>query len=145
MEDVQKAARVSTAQLYHYFGDKHGLVLAVVEHQSEVVRGIQHSFLDGLDSLEAMQEWRDAWLTTNAQDTALAAAPSAHWRANFLNQTQQPRADLAIGYTRWDEAIKGGLSAMKAQGKLSDAADVDQLATALLAAIQSGFLLSQVR
>ncbi|ABY22455.1 transcriptional regulator, TetR family [Renibacterium salmoninarum ATCC 33209] len=145
MEDVQKAARVSTSQLYHYFGDKHGLVLAVVEHQSEVVLGIQHSFLDGLDSFEAMQEWRDGMVDYQRARHCVGGCPIGSLASELSESDPAARADLAIGYTRWDEAIKAGLSAMKAQGKLSDAAEVDQLATALLAAIQGGLLLSQVR
>ncbi|MFD8263397.1 TetR/AcrR family transcriptional regulator [Streptomyces griseoluteus] len=33
--DIQAAAGVSASQIYHYFGDKQGLVLAVIDHQTD--------------------------------------------------------------------------------------------------------------
>lgn len=48
-----------------------------------------------------------------------------------------------VGYRRWQGAIRDGLGAMKARGALVESADVDQLAMALLAALQGGLLLAK--
>src|SRR5690348_7309953 len=58
-EDVQKAAGVSASQLYHYFGDKQGLIRAVITHQTRAILESQQPPLASLDSLEALQAWRD--------------------------------------------------------------------------------------
>ena len=53
------------------------------------------------------------------------------------------RRDVVAGYRRWQGAIRDGLAAMKARGALVDGADVDQLAMALLTALQGGLLLAK--
>ena len=58
-EDVQKGAGVSASQLNHYFGDKQGLVRAVIAHQTRALLESQQPHLASLDSLEALQAWRD--------------------------------------------------------------------------------------
>ena len=58
-EDVQNGAGVSASQLYHYFGDKHGLVRAVIAHQTRAILESQQPLLASLDSLEALRAWRD--------------------------------------------------------------------------------------
>ena len=54
-EDVQKAAGVSASQLYHYFGDKQGLVRAVIAYDTQAILDSQQPFLASLDSLEALR------------------------------------------------------------------------------------------
>ena len=48
-----------------------------------------------------------------------------------------------VGYRRWQMVIRDGLFAMKVRGALVDSADVDQLALALLTALQGGLLVSK--
>jgi AcrR family transcriptional regulator len=59
IEDVQAAAAVSASQINYYSGDKHGLVRAVIGHQCESVLGVQTPLLVNLDSVEALEAWRD--------------------------------------------------------------------------------------
>jgi hypothetical protein len=54
------------------------------------------------------------------------------------------RRGVAAGYGRWEAAIRGCLLAMRERGQLVPSADPDQLATALLAALQGGLLLAQI-
>ena len=53
------------------------------------------------------------------------------------------RDDVVGGYRRWQGAIRDGLGAMRARGALVDSADVDQLALALLTALQGGLLMAK--
>ncbi len=55
------------------------------------------------------------------------------------------RTDLAAAFARWEGAIRGGLDALRARGELRPDADTSRLALALLAAVQGGLLLTQVR
>lgn len=55
------------------------------------------------------------------------------------------RTDLAASFDRWEAPIGSGLTRVRERGELSERADVASLATAVLAAIQGGTLLSQVR
>src|SRR4051794_21891593 len=59
IEDVQAAAGVSASQIYYYFGDKDGLVHEVINYQCENVLGVQTPLLTNLDSIKALEAWRD--------------------------------------------------------------------------------------
>jgi TetR/AcrR family transcriptional regulator, transcriptional repressor for nem operon len=54
------------------------------------------------------------------------------------------RQDVAGGFSRWEAAIRACLHGMRARGQLVPAADPDQLATAMLAALEGGLLLAQI-
>jgi hypothetical protein len=55
------------------------------------------------------------------------------------------RAQVARSFVQWETMIRDGLTAIAARGELPDGTEVDHLALAMLAAIQGGLLLSQVR
>lgn len=52
---------------------------------------------------------------------------------------------MAGGFTRWEAAIRGGYQSMHASGALRADVHHEMLATATLAALQGGLLLSQVQ
>lgn len=55
------------------------------------------------------------------------------------------RAELVASFARWENAIRAGLQAMRDRGERRPEADPARLATATLAALQGGLLLTQVR
>jgi hypothetical protein len=52
---------------------------------------------------------------------------------------------VAEGFAAWRESIAGGLRALQARGELTADAEPDKLALALLAALQGGLVLTQIR
>ena len=54
------------------------------------------------------------------------------------------RHDVAAGFSRWEAAIRACLQGLRDRGQLVPAADPDQLATAMLAALEGGLLLAQI-
>ena len=52
---------------------------------------------------------------------------------------------LASGFDRWEADIRAGLQAMVESGELRTDADVDWLASSILASVQGGLVLSQAR
>ena len=55
------------------------------------------------------------------------------------------RAHVSEGFKRWEATIQSGLREMQARGELTPDTDPDTLALALLAALQGGLLLTQVK
>ena len=55
------------------------------------------------------------------------------------------RAHVAEGFKRWEATIQNGLREMHARGELTPDTDPDTVALALLAALQGGLLLTQVK
>ncbi|MFE2527387.1 TetR/AcrR family transcriptional regulator [Streptomyces sp. NPDC059382] len=143
--DIQAAAGVSASQIYHYFGDKQGLVLAVINHQTDAKLAQQRPLLDSLDSIEALREWCD---TAGDRQDAMGCEGGCEigsLAGELADGDQAARTVLVAAFDRWETPIRLGLARMQSRGELSENADVAALAAALMAAIQGGMLLSQVR
>jgi AcrR family transcriptional regulator len=145
IEDVQAAAGVSASQIYYYFGDKHGLVRAVINHQCESVLGVHTPLLANLDSIEALEAWRDVIVSIHRDGRNQQGCPMGSLTSELSRSAPESRADLLAGFTRWEQALRDGLRAMQKRGELPDRVDPERFALALLAAVQGGLVLTQAR
>lgn len=145
IEDIQDAANVSTSQMYHYFGDKEDLVAAVIDLQSSQVLGRQQVALFPIDSIAALVRWRNAVVDAMRGRGCIGGCPIGSL-ANELSDTDPlARARLARAFAQWEDMIREGLAAIVERGELPSGSDVDRLAMAVLAGVQGGLLLSQLR
>jgi AcrR family transcriptional regulator len=145
IEDIQSAAGVSTSQMYHYFADKDALVMAVIDHSEEQVLAVQRQGLDGLDSLAGLARWRDLVVDTARGLGCAGGCPVGSLASDLSEADPVARVRLAGAFARWEDMLGRGLTAMRDRGELAAHADPGELALALLAAVQGGLLLSQVR
>lgn len=143
LDEVKAAAGVSSSQLYHYFADKRALVLAVVEHQTDAVLGGQAPLLSNLDSLDALRAYRDFVVASQRAVACAGGCPIAALGGELAETDADARALTADGLERWEAGIRGGLRAMHERGELD--ADPDDLALTLLATIQGGLMVTQMR
>lgn len=120
-------------------------MLAVIDHQTDSKLVRQRPLLDSLDSIEALRAWCD---TAGDRQDALGCEGGCEigsLASELADGDQAARMVLVAAFDRWEGPIRSGLARMQARGELSENADVAALATALMAAIQGGMLLSQVR
>ncbi|PYR64085.1 MAG: TetR family transcriptional regulator [Acidobacteria bacterium] len=123
LDDVRARTSASRSQLYHYFEDRDDLIRAVVEATTDAVLGRQDELFDDLDSWAGIDRWFE-----------------------FMIQHQiEQQARGGCGFDRWEAHVREGLTRMKSHGKLRKDADPAALATATMASIQGGLLLTQVR
>jgi TetR/AcrR family transcriptional repressor of nem operon len=139
--DVQKAAGVGASQMYHYFQDKEALIRAVIAHRVQALLAT----LGGLDSMEGLRAWRDFVVDTQRQRNCAGGCPLGSLVGELAEPFPDCRADLDGGFDQWEAAIREGLQAMYDRGELRRTANPDRLATVLLAAVEGGMLLAQVR
>jgi len=145
IEDIQEAAAISTSQMYHYFADKNDLVAAVIDFQTDHVLGVQHLGLDRIDSIKDLYRWRDIMVDLVRNLGCVGGCPIGSM-ANELSETDPiARARLARSFAQWENMIHDGLVTIAARGELRKGTDINRIALALLAGIQGGLLLSQVR
>jgi len=144
-EEVREAAGVSSSQLYHYFKDKMALVRDVIAYQTDAVLDAQAEFLGHLDSMKALRQWRDLLVRIQRGAACQGGCPLGTLSVETVEVATEFRLDLNRSFKRWEDGIRSGLRAMCERGELRKDADPDRLATALLAAVQGGFLLTQVR
>ena len=144
LDDVRAAAKVSKGQLYHYFADKDDLVRAVIDRTVDQVLGAQPQ-LAHLSSWKAISGWFDALVQLQVERHGAGGCPIGSLAGELAETDEQARAQLANGYDRWEAPLRAGLQQMRAEGKLRPAADPVRLATATLASIQGGLVLTQTR
>jgi TetR/AcrR family transcriptional repressor of nem operon len=145
VEDVRAAARVSSSQVYHYFTDKHALVRAVIEYQTDAIVGGQEPMLANLDSLQGLRAWRDFLVDHQRKLHCRGGCPIGSLGSELAETDPQARSDVAASFSRWEAGIRNGLRAMHARGELRTDAAPDNLALATLAALQGGLLLTQLQ
>lgn len=145
IEDIQEAAAVSTSQLYHYFADKSDLVAAVIDVQTDHVLGVQHLGLDRIESIDDLRRWRDIMVDLVRGLGCVGGCPIGSMANELSESDPVARAQLARSFAKWENMIHDGLVAIAARGGLAEGTDVERVALAMLAGIQGGLLLSQVR
>jgi TetR/AcrR family transcriptional repressor of nem operon len=139
IDEVKTAAEVSSSQLYHYFADRQALVGAVVVHQTERVLDVQEPLLAELDSIASLRAWRDAVIALALRFGTEGGCPIGSLAGELSDRDSAHRSALAAAFDRWESRR------MRDRGELRAGADPAALATATLAALQGGLLLSQVR
>jgi AcrR family transcriptional regulator len=144
-EEVRDSAGVSSSQLYHYFKDKMALVREVIAYQTDAVMDAQGEFLGHLDNMRALRRWRDLLVGNQRARSCEGGCPLGRLSSEIAEIAPGLRIDLNRAFTRWESGIHSGLRAMHERGELRKDAHPDRLATALLAAVQGGLLLTQIR
>jgi TetR/AcrR family transcriptional regulator, transcriptional repressor for nem operon len=145
LEDVRAEAAVSSSQIYHYFADKEALVRAVVDYRTQTVVGeIHEPMLAAIEGIDGLRAWRDKIVSIQSQADCKGGCPLGSLGSELAELDHVARRNVAAGYRRWESAIRACLQGMHDRGQLIPAADPDQLATAMLAALQGGLLLAQV-
>jgi TetR/AcrR family transcriptional repressor of nem operon len=154
--EVEEAAGVSSSQIFHYFGDKRGLVRAVIALQTERILAGQHAMLAGPapvtgeggaghggpgEGMAALVAWRDGVIAMQSMLGFSGGCPIGSLTSELADVDLDARSDLADGFRRWEAVVGQVLGDMARRGELRSGADPDQLALALLAAFQGGVLL----
>jgi TetR/AcrR family transcriptional regulator, transcriptional repressor for nem operon len=142
LDDVIEHAGVSKSQLYHYFEDRAALLRAVVAHNTESVIG----YLGEVDdSWTAIRSWLDSLVEVQVERRGCGGCPLGSLVPQLAETDEEARHALVDSFARWEALLRDGLRSMQARGKLGRRADPGELATATMAAIQGGLLLTQTR
>ena len=145
LDDVIERAGVSKSQLYLYFENRAALLREVVAHNTELVLVAQEPHLGSLESWKAIRTWLDALVQLQVAAGARGGCPVGSLVGQLAEVDERTRSVLAESFARWEEPLRRGLRTMQERGKLNRRADTARLATATLAAIQGGLVLTQSR
>jgi AcrR family transcriptional regulator len=145
LDDVGGRAHASRSQLYHYFDDRDDLIRAVVDATTDSVLLAQDELLDHLDSWAGIDRWFRTLVALQKQREARGGCPIGSLVGQLAERDPLAREALADGFERWEAHLRDGLERMQARGRLSVTADPASLATATMALLQGGLLLTQVR
>ncbi|MBX3607648.1 MAG: TetR/AcrR family transcriptional regulator [Piscinibacter sp.] len=142
LDEVLATCRASKSQLYHYFADKDALVLAVIQRQTECVLTTHEALLRKIDSPSGLQRWRDAVVAMTRETQCAGGCPLGSL-ASALAESQAPRELLADGFARWESYFVACFQAVRSRANRRSSAELADLATVLLTALQGGLLLAQ--
>jgi TetR/AcrR family transcriptional regulator, transcriptional repressor for nem operon len=145
LDDVRARTGASRSQLYHYFEDREDLVRAVIGVTTDAVIDVQGDLLHRLDSWTGIDRWFDALVALQEERHARGGCPIGSLAGQLAERDAGARVAIAAGLERWETHLRDGLTRMKARGKLRKDASPAALATATMASIQGGLLLTQVR
>jgi len=145
LDDVRARTGASRGQLYHYFQDRDDLIRGVIGVTTDTVIRAQGELLDHLDSWAGIDRWLDFHVQVQVERQAAGGCPIGCLVGQLAEVDPDARTAIAAGLERWEAHLRNGLTRMKTRGKLRADADPAALATATMASIQGGLLLTQVR
>ncbi len=145
LDDVRARTGASRSQLYHYFQDRDDLIRGVIGVTTDEVIRAQGDLLGHLDSWAGIDRWFDFHVQVQIERQAAGGCPIGCLVGQLAENDPDGRAAIAAGFARWEAHLRVGLTRMKTRGKLRKDADPGDLATATMASIQGGLLLTQVR
>jgi TetR/AcrR family transcriptional regulator, transcriptional repressor for nem operon len=144
LDDVRASTATSKSQLYHYFRDKDDLVRAVIGRQTDRVLEAQRPELEALDSFAALARWRDRVVSLQHAAGCVGGCPVGSLASELADSNEATREDLTSAFARWESYLVEGFSAMRERGRLRADASPPDLATAVIAALEGGLLLTQI-
>ncbi len=143
LDEVMAASRTSKSQLYHYFHDKDALVRAVIVRQTERVLDGQDPYLCALDSMVGLRRWCTMIIDVQQQRSGVGGCPIGSLASELSDTSEDARQLLADSFQKWETRLATGLTAMQHSGELRGDARPTDLASAIMAALQGGLLLTQ--
>jgi TetR/AcrR family transcriptional regulator, transcriptional repressor for nem operon len=101
--DLQKEAGVGASQIYHYFGNKRGLVRAVIDHQIETSLNSQRPILDHLGSFEGLRAWCDDAVAIQQERGCEGGCEISSLAAELVGSDPIVRSDLVKAFERFGD------------------------------------------
>jgi AcrR family transcriptional regulator len=143
LDDLRQLTDTSKSQLYHYFQDKDDLVHAVVVRQGERVLAVHRPALEAIDGWARLKRWRDLNVRLVRAVECHGGCPVGSLANELAELDELSRLRLVEIFDEWQGLIVDALRRMVAENELRKGTDVSQLATATMASLQGGLLLTK--
>jgi len=144
LDEVLAAAGAGKSQLYHYFRGRDELVAAAVGLRcTQVLAGLTRA-LGAVASLAEL-ELALAGFAHEYEQMGLPGCPIGSLAAEVAGRNEDARLQTAAAFGAWERLFADALNRMRDRGELRADASPAVLATALLASIEGGMVLSQAR
>jgi AcrR family transcriptional regulator len=143
LDQVIAAAGVSKSQFYHHFDGKDPLVRAVIDLNGERVIRRERTTLGEVSTFEGLRGWADGLIKANALQHGAYGCALGSLASDVADHDEEARAALARLFEEWARLIEAALIRIRDAGELPPDANVSQLASGVLGALQGGYLLAQ--
>jgi AcrR family transcriptional regulator len=144
LDEVLAAAKAGKGQFYHYFRSRDELAAAAVGHRcTQVVAGLTAA-LGEISSLAGLEQAL-AGFAHDFEQQGLPGCPVGTLATEVAGRNEAARLQAAEGFDAWERLLADALERMRLSGELRASASSAVLATGLLASLEGGMVLSQVR
>ena len=144
LDEVLAAAGAGKSQLYHYFRGRDELVEAAVGLRcAQVLTGLTQA-LGAVASLVELEQAL-AGFVAGFEQMGLPGCPIGSLAAEVARRNEDARLQTAAAFDAWEQLFADALARMRDRGELRADASPASLATALLASLEGGMVLSQAR
>jgi AcrR family transcriptional regulator len=144
LDEVLAAAGAGKSQLYHYFHGRDELVEAAVGLRcAQVLAGLTQA-LGSVASLTDLERAL-AGFVAGFEQMGLPGCPIGSLAAEVAERNEGARRRAATAFDAWEQLFADTIGRMRERGELRADASPGALATALLASIEGGMVLSQTR
>jgi AcrR family transcriptional regulator len=143
LDEIMTEIGVSKSQLYHYFADKDAIVAEVIRLQVRKVLAAQSPQLGSIDSMETLRQWCDVIIHLTQLHGTNGGCPIGSLASELSERSEGARSMLVDGFGSWRSQIEAGLRKMRDRGELTETANPEELAIAILGAVQGGLLLAK--
>lgn len=144
LDEVLAAAGASKSQLYHYFAGRDELVEAAVARRCTHVLSELTQALGNVATLAELEAALAGFVAAYEQQ-GMPGCPIGSLASEVAERNDGARLRVAAAFDTWEGLVSGALGRMRERGELRADASPGVLATALLASIEGGLLLSQTR
>jgi len=144
LDEVLAAAGAGKSQLYHYFRGRDELVEAAVGLRcTQVLAGLTQ----GLGSVASLADMENALagFVAGFEQMGLPGCPIGSLATEVAGRNEGARLQTAAAFDAWERLFADAIGRMRERGELRADAAPGVLATALLASIEGGLVLSQAR
>jgi AcrR family transcriptional regulator len=144
LDEILAAAGAGKSQLYHYFGGRDELVEAAVGYRcTQVVAGLSQALGDVATLAELEQAL--AGFAAGYEQLGLPGCPIGSLAAEVAEHNEGARKQAEAAFDTWERLLAQALDRMRDCGELRSDVCPATLATALLASLEGGMVLSQCR
>lgn len=145
VDDILKASDTGKSQFYYYFQSKEALVHEVLAFQFDRYIAAQQPSIDNLGSWKGIKQWLESIADQYESRGLAGGCPIGSLAAEMSDRDEALRQKMAAAFTEWEEYLAKGLESLKQRGSLAPRTNVAELAEAVIAAIQGGYLLATTK
>ena len=143
-DEIIEASRTGKGQFYHYFRSRDELVEAAVGLRCTQVLA---QLGEALGSVESMAELASALagFVRQFEQMGLPGCPIGTLATEVVESNEGARLHAAAAFDAWEKLFADALMRIRERGELRSDASPERLATALLASLEGGMMLSMTR
>jgi TetR/AcrR family transcriptional regulator, transcriptional repressor for nem operon len=142
IDQILTASSATRSQFHRYFANKEAVIEAVVDFQVNPVLARQQSALAQVDSVNGLRDWADAFVAMNRTRGGVGLCPIGGLVGQLADQSSAARVKLENAFRTWESYLAAALRRMQERGELDPAADIAELGTGIMAALQGGLVLA---